>query len=105
MKAMMLTQTGTVENNPLVEAGLPVPEPDGDQVRLKVLACGVCHTDLHTVEGEIVPPRLPLVPGHQVVGIVDKCGPSAARHEPGDRVGVTWFHSSCGCCSYCREGR
>ncbi len=105
MKAMMLARTDTVENNPLAEAGLPVPEPDGDQVRLKVLACGVCHTDLHTVEGEIVPPRLPLVPGHQVVGIVDKCGPSAAKHQPGDRVGVTWFHASCGCCSYCREGR
>ena len=79
MKAMLLTRTEVVENLPLSETDLPVPEPDGDQIRLKVLACGVCHTDLHTVEGEIVPPSLPLVPGHQIVGIVDKCGPSANR--------------------------
>ncbi len=105
MKAMMLSRTGPVEENPLVESELPIPEPQGDQVRLRVLACGVCHTDLHTVEGEVVPPRLPLIPGHQVVGVVDKCGPQARGHKPGDRVGVTWFYSGCGSCSFCREGR
>ncbi len=105
MKAMLLERTGPVEDNPLRESPLPIPEPEGDEVRLRILACGVCHTDLHTVEGEVVAPRLPLIPGHQVVGIVDACGPRAGRHSRGDRVGVTWFHSSCGFCSFCREGR
>ncbi|MEW6350561.1 MAG: zinc-dependent alcohol dehydrogenase family protein [Thermodesulfobacteriota bacterium] len=105
MRAMLLERTGPVEDKPLRERSLSIPEPQGDEVRLRVLACGVCHTDLHTVEGEVVPPRLPLVPGHQVVGIVDECGPQAGRHARGDRVGVTWFHSGCGSCSFCREGR
>jgi propanol-preferring alcohol dehydrogenase len=74
-------------------------------VRLKVVACGVCHTDLHTVEGEIHPPSLPVTPGHQVVGVVDALGQGAAeRLGLGDRVGVPWLHFACGECEYCRRG-
>jgi propanol-preferring alcohol dehydrogenase len=83
----------------------PVPEPGDGDVLLRVLCCGVCHTDLHTGEGEIHPPRLPLTPGHQVVGVVTAIGRSASGHvKPGDRVGVPWLHSACGECEFCKRG-
>ncbi len=84
---------------------LPVPEPQRAEVLVRVLACGVCHTDLHTVEGDLPLPKLPLVPGHQVVGRVERSGPEADRFKPGERVGVTWFHSSCGSCGFCLQRR
>jgi propanol-preferring alcohol dehydrogenase len=82
---------------------LPVPEPAPDQVRLRVRACGVCHTDLHLVEGEIATPRLPVVPGHQIIGRVDALGANVTRLAVGDRVGVPWLYSTCGQCDYCRR--
>ena len=86
MKAQVLTKTAPVERSHLELADLPVPEPTGDQVRLRVQACGICHTDLHTVEGDISLPRLPVVPGHQIVGMVDVLG----KALPGSRRVTRW---------------
>lgn len=105
MNAMRLFTPGQAEDGRLEAQNLPVPDPGPGQVRLRVLACGVCHTDLHTVEGEIHPPRLPVVPGHQVVGVVDAIGPGVGdRVRPGQRVGVTWLYGACGHCFFCRQG-
>ena len=105
MKAMVLHAPGPAEENPLVPADLPLPTPAAGQVRLRVSVCGVCHTDLHTVEGDLTLPRLPLVPGHQVVGTVEALGEGVTRFRPGDRAGVPWLYSSCGACDYCRSDR
>jgi propanol-preferring alcohol dehydrogenase len=86
-----------------VEVG--VPEPGPGQVLLRVLTCGVCRTDLHIVDGELDRPKLPLVPGHQIVARVEAAGPGAERFGPGDRVGVPWLGWTCGACVYCRSGR
>lgn len=105
MKAMLLRAPKPAEENPLAPADLPVPEPAPGQVRLRVQVCGVCHTDLHLAEGEIATPRLPIVPGHQVVGEVDAVGQGVRRFCLGDRVGVPWLYSTCGRCEYCRHGQ
>jgi alcohol dehydrogenase, propanol-preferring len=105
MRAMVLHAPCPVEYGPLKNEDMAIPEPQKGEILIKVLACGVCHTDLHTVEGDLELPLLPLIPGHQVVGRVDGLGPDSTRHKPGDRVGVTWFHSSCGSCRYCRHDR
>jgi len=104
MRAMVLRQPRPVDENPLDMAEVPLPEPGKGQVRLRVLACGVCHTDLHTVEGELELPRLPLIPGHQIVGLVEKRGPQADRFQVGNRVGVGWLGWACGQCSFCQRG-
>lgn len=83
----------------------PLPSPGPGQVRLRVLACGVCHTDLHTVEGEIHPPSLPVTPGHQVVGVVDAIGDDVANFQTGDRAGVPWLYKADGVCEFCRRGQ
>jgi propanol-preferring alcohol dehydrogenase len=83
---------------------LPVPEPGSGQVLVKVHACGVCRTDLHIVDGELAEPKLPLVPGHEIVGTVEACGRDVERHRVGDRVGVPWLGASCGACEFCRRG-
>lgn len=105
MKAMQLGNPRPVEEEPLryVEVDEPVAGPG--EILLKVLACGVCHTDLHTVEGDLPLPKVPIIPGHQVVGTVEQCGTGSERFVRGERVGVTWFFSSCGSCPYCLEGR
>ncbi len=104
MKAMVLREPGPVEESPLTLADLPVHEPGTGQVRLRVRVCGVCHTDLHLVEGEIALPRLPVVPGHQIIGQVDALGEGVTRFSLGDRVGVPWLYSTCGQCDYCLRG-
>ena len=104
MRAMQLREPRPVEESPLEPVELPVPEPGPGQVRLRVLVCGVCHTDLHTVEGELTLPRLPMVPGHQVVGLVDALGPGARRYRLGDRVGAGWINWACGRCGFCQRG-
>lgn len=86
----------------LIETDLPRPGPG--QIRLRVNVCGVCHTDLHTVEGDLDLPQLPITPGHQIVGIVDARGEGADRYDVGDRVGVAWLYSACGECDYCLSG-
>ena len=84
---------------------LPLPRPGPRQLRLRVRACGVCRTDLHLVDGELPDPRLPVIPGHEIVGIVETRGRLATRFAIGERVGVPWLGMSCGRCRYCRSGR
>jgi propanol-preferring alcohol dehydrogenase len=85
------------------ELAQPVPGPG--QLLVRVAACGVCRTDLHVVDGELPDPKLPLIPGHQIVGTVAVAGPGASRFRPGDRVGIPWLGGSCGRCRYCASGR
>jgi len=98
MKAMVITRTVSLrdEPEPLELVELPVPEPGAGEIRIKISACGVCHTELDEIEGRTPPPRFPVVPGHEVIGRVDKAGPGATRFSQGERVGVGWIHSSCG---------
>ena len=104
MLALQLFQPSPIELAPLAASQLPKPRPSAGQVRLKVLTCGVCHTDLHIVEGDIHPPKLPITPGHQVVGVVDATGGEVTTIHPGDRVGVPWLFNACGDCDFCRRG-
>ncbi len=101
MRAMILDAPG----QPLREANLPVPEPQPEQVLLQIHACGVCRTDLHIVDGELTQPKLPLVLGHQIVGVVVEVGEKVTNFNLGDRVGVPWLGSTCNCCRYCLSGR
>ncbi len=107
MKTMMLERIAPLEAGsvPLVPREIPVPEPADGEVLVKVSACGVCHTEIDEIEGRTPPPRLPVVPGHQVVGIVARTARGAKRFRAGDRVGVAWIHSSCGACKFCRTNR
>lgn len=105
MRACVLTAPGPVESNPLRISDLPTPEPRPGEVLIRVRACGVCRTDLHVVEGELPPRKSPVVPGHQVVGTVEKNGEGSTRFGLGTRVGVPWLHWTCGVCEYCRSGR
>ncbi|PYQ00981.1 MAG: alcohol dehydrogenase [Acidobacteria bacterium] len=101
MRSMVLD----APRRPLRPAELPVPRPGPGQLRLRVRACGVCRTDLHVVDGELTRPKLPLVLGHQIVGIVEESGSGAGRHAAGSRVGVPWLGWTCGECAYCLSGR
>lgn len=104
MRAMVLRRPCAVEESPLEATEAPRPEPGPGEVLIRVRACGVCRTDLHTVEGDIHPPRLPVIPGHQVVGVVEAVGQGVTRFARGDRVGVPWLYSACGACAYCARG-
>lgn len=101
MFAMVLEKPG----EPLKRLDVSVPEPDTGQVRVKVHACGVCRTDLHIVDGELPDPKLPIIPGHEIVGSVDKLGDGVQRFHVGDRVGIPWLGWTDGTCPYCRSGR
>lgn len=105
MRACLLSSPRPVDESPLVVADVPLPEPGDGEIRVRVSACGVCRTDLHVVEGELAPRRSPLIPGHQVVGIVDQRGARAERFAVGARVGIPWLHRTCGRCDYCAGGR
>ncbi len=107
MKAMLLEQIHDLkqERNPLRSADVTIPEPVENEIRIRVAACGVCHTELDEIEGRTPPPRFPVIPGHQVVGRVHALGPLARRFTPGDRVGVAWIFSACGECAWCRNGQ
>src|SRR5213594_3661395 len=104
MRAMLLERPKRVEENPLVARELPTPVPARDQVRVHVRVCGICRTDLHTVEGDLALPVLPIVPGHQIVGTVDAVGDAVTSFRVGDRVGIPWLNSTDGQCSYCLQG-
>lgn len=93
------------QREPLRPAQLPDPKPGPGQLLIAVSMCGVCRTDLHIVDGDLSEPKLPLVPGHQIVGTVVEAGEGAERFAPGDRVGVPWLGWTCGECRYCRGGR
>jgi propanol-preferring alcohol dehydrogenase len=98
MRAMELRSIASLRerSEPLVEVRRAIPEPGPGEVRLRVLACGVCHTELDEIEGRTEPPRFPIVPGHEIVGCVDRVGTGVTRHRSGDRLGVGWIHHSCG---------
>jgi alcohol dehydrogenase, propanol-preferring len=104
MRAMVLERPAPVEEGPLRLRDLPTPAPTGGEIRVRVRACGLCHTDLHTVEGDVAVPALPIVPGHQIVGTVDALGEGVTAFVPGDRVGIPWLHATDGTCAYCRRG-
>jgi len=107
MRDIRLYTPSNVESGPLVSEDRSIPQPGPGQVRVRVSVCGVCHTDLHIVEGEIHPPHLPITPGHQVVGVVDSMNQryeGLPALELGQRVGVPWLHSTCGECEFCRRG-
>ena len=101
MRAMILSKTG----QPLELRDVPVPVPADRQLLIRVRACGICRTDLHVLDGELSEARLPLIPGHQIVGVVESCGAGSSRFRPGQRVGVPWLGGSCGHCDYCLAGR
>ena len=101
MRAMVLERPGLA----LQLVDRPMPEPSTGQVLLKVHACGVCRTDLHLVDGELPNPKLPVIPGHQIIGTVAAVGPEAERYVAGARVGVPWLAWTCGQCVYCRSGQ
>jgi propanol-preferring alcohol dehydrogenase len=105
MKAMRLSRAGPIEQSPLELVDLPTPIPGPDEVRLRVEACGVCRTDLHIIEGDLSLPKLPLVPGHQIVGIVDRVGEGVTRFRIGDRLGIPWLFSTCCQCAFCQRGQ
>lgn len=104
MRALVLRAPRPIEAHPLEAADLPIPDPGPGLIRIRVKACGLCHTDLHEVEGELPLPKLPVVIGHQIVGVVEARGPGARRFREGDRVGVPWLHETCGRCAPCRRG-
>ena len=105
MKACVLRSNAKIETAPLAHEDIETPQPQNDQVLLRVYSCGVCRTDLHVIEAELPPRRLPLIPGHQIVGVVEKTGASVTRFKPGDRAGVAWLHRTCGHCEYCLAGK
>lgn len=106
MKAMMLHAVTSLEKNehPLQFAEVPVPIPKDNEILIKVKACGVCHTELDEIEGRTAPSFFPVIPGHQVVGIVSGKGKAVTKFTMNDRAGVGWFYSACGKCEYCMKG-
>ena len=109
MEAMVLRECREIADqgkggDPLDFVDLPVPVPGPKEVLIEISACGVCHTEIDEIEGRLPPPRLPLVPGHEIVGRVHSSGPGADKWGRGDRVGVAWIYSSCGRCRFCRDG-
>lgn len=105
MKAMVLDHTSDISGNPLQLHERPVPIPQSRQVLVKIHVCGVCRTDLHVVEGELPDIRLPLIPGHQAVGIVEQVGAEVSEVKKGDRVGIAWLQGTCEQCEFCTSGR
>jgi propanol-preferring alcohol dehydrogenase len=104
MKACVLRAPAAIETNPLEYAEVAMPRPKSGEVLVRVRSCGVCRTDLHVIEGELPQRKSAVIPGHQVVGVVEKQGESARRFAVGTRVGVAWLHQTDGACEYCRSG-
>jgi len=102
---MVLDRPAPVSSSPLALREMAEPEPGPGEVRVRVRACGICRTDLHVIEGDLSAPILPLIPGHQVVGIVDRAGPGSMRFRAGDRIGIAWLRHACGLCAYCTAGK
>jgi alcohol dehydrogenase, propanol-preferring len=104
MKACLLRSPAPIETNPLEFTEVEDPQPGKGQVLVRVNCCGVCRTDLHVIEGELAPRKSPVIPGHQVVGVVERSGIGAVRFATGARVGIAWLHHTDGNCRYCRSG-
>ena len=105
MRAWVVDTPGPITGNPLRLIDRMLPEPGPGEVRVRVSACGVCRTDLHLAEGDLPPRHALTVPGHEVVGVVDRLGAGASRFVRGDRIGIAWLRSTCGACRWCRTGR
>jgi len=105
MKAMILEKQDRLENRPLKLKEIRVPEPKESEIRLRIDVCGVCRTDVHIVEGELPAHKIPVIPGHQIVGRVDKFGEKAKKYKSGQRLGVPWLYKTCSKCKYCKSGR
>jgi propanol-preferring alcohol dehydrogenase len=105
MLAAVLTESAPIHSSPLRLCELPDPPPGAGEVRLRVSCCAICRTDLHVIEGELPRAKRPIVPGHQIVGVVDQVGPDCHRLRIGQRVGVAWLRYTCGTCELCRAGR
>jgi propanol-preferring alcohol dehydrogenase len=103
MKAMVLKAMAPIEQGPLEMMDVPIPVPGPGEILIKVSVCGVCHTELDEIEGRL-PPNLPIILGHEVVGKVERTGTGAEKFKRGDRVGAAWIHSACGRCPFCQEG-
>jgi propanol-preferring alcohol dehydrogenase len=102
---MVLERSGDISQSPLSLRDVPAQDPGPGQVRIRVQVCGVCRTDLHIVEGELPPAKRPVVPGHEVVGTVDRIGSGVNTIKEGDRVGIAWLQETCGVCKFCSSGR
>jgi len=103
MKALVLKKTAQIETAPLEPVDVPIPQPRPGEILVEVAACGVCHTELDEIEGRLNA-RLPVIPGHQIVGRVAETGKGVKKLRTGDRVGIAWIHSACGKCKFCRAG-
>src|SRR5262249_49539286 len=98
MHAMLLTDNAPIESSPLAWREVPDPVPGPGEVRLRVRCCAICRTDLHVIEGDLPRAKMPVIPGHQVVGTVDSLGPGCRRLKIGERVGIAWLRHTCGTC-------
>jgi propanol-preferring alcohol dehydrogenase len=106
MQAMILKQIAPIDSAPLVLAEVPMPEPLPGEVRVRVHCCAICRTDLHVIEGDLPQQKLPIIPGHQIVGSIDALGAGAGSQlQIGQRVGIAWLRSTCGVCPFCNSGR
>jgi len=105
MKSWVLEKQGKAETKPLIKKDIPIPEVPKNKIRIKIKATGICRTDLHTIEGDLPMRKNPVIPGHQIVGIVDETGDGVTSFKTGDRAGVAWLYSSCGSCKFCTSGK
>ncbi|MHB8627249.1 MAG: zinc-dependent alcohol dehydrogenase family protein [Aggregatilineales bacterium] len=105
MRSQVLRAPSSIDNRPLSLMDWPRPVPKSGEILVQVSVCGICHTDLHVVEGELPNLQLPIIPGHEIVGTVIENGPSATRFKIGDRVGIPWLHEACGICAFCQRGQ
>jgi propanol-preferring alcohol dehydrogenase len=105
MRAMVVHTPAPIESNPLMLADLETPQPQPGEILVRVTACGVCRTDLHVTEGDLAPKHPQIVPGHEVVGVVERLGAGCKRFAVGARVGIAWLRETCGVCAWCRRGR
>ena len=102
---MVVHTPAAIETNPSTLANLEMPEPQPGEILVRVTTCGVCRTDLHVTEGDLAPKHPRMVPGHEVVGVVERLGKGCKRFAPGARVGIAWLRETCGVCAWCRRGR
>jgi propanol-preferring alcohol dehydrogenase len=105
MKAWTVDDPGPIDTHPLKQIECPIPIPGPGQVRVHVRVCGVCRTDLHLAERDLPPKHSQIIPGHEVVGVVDAVGAGCVRFRLGDRIGIPWLASACGVCQFCLDGR
>jgi len=105
MRAAILYNQQPIENSPLKIEEIAIPQINENEVLIKINACGICHTDLHIIEGELPPVKMPVIPGHQIVGVVEKIGNKVTKFKVGDKIGVPWLYSTCGKCEFCIRGK